>query len=124
MKLLVFLLFTAVSFGQSWFTVQIDSNATASGEINIKSTFINSVSVDTPWTTANLTFQKWDDAKNKWFTVKDNSGNIITLTITSPPANYALKPVDAWALKGRIRIISSAAQGDDRVLSYERSRFD
>lgn len=122
--LIALMLLTGLSYAQNnWIASQIDSNATVGASVTIGSDyFLKSVSVDTPWTTANITFQKYDYSQRQWFTVKDKDGSAITLTITSPPANYGLKPVDSWLLNGLIKPVSSSAQGDDRVLTLETGR--
>lgn len=120
----ILILLSGLSFAQNnWVASQVDSAGTVSASITVASDyFLKSVSVDTPWTTANITFQKYDYSQRQWFAVKDNEGNAITLTITSPPANYGLKPVDSWLLNGLIRPVCSSAQGDDRVLTCEIGR--
>jgi len=124
MKVLIaVLLFTAGIFAQ-YKTVAIDSASTYSDSINIGYNRVVSISVGTSWTTANITFQKWDYALGDWYTIKDKDGGTITLTITSPPANYGLKPVDSWLLTGILRFVSTATQTDTRTLSYELGRLE
>lgn len=113
------LLLTTVAYSQSFVPATIDSAGTISDSLDLDGLFIKSVTVDTPYTTADLSFLKYDEYKDAWYTVKDDGGNAVTITVTDPPANYNLSVSDSWLLTGKVKLVSSTAQDATRVFSVE-----
>lgn len=111
-KLIMLLALLIVPFinAQDWITATIDSGATVSTVITTGSLHPIAVTVDTPWTTANLNIQVWDAYNKAYRLLKDETGATVVITITSPPATYGFLPKVSWWISDKFRFVSTTAQ--------------
>jgi len=122
--LFAILIFSVSVFAQDWVTATIDSNGTTSSVITLGYLHPIAVTVDTPWTTANLNVQVYDAKIGAYRTLKGDDGNAIVLTITSPPATYRFKPIDAWAISDKFKLVSTSTQTKKRTLKIKRGKLE
>ena len=126
MKALILLLFlSGLSFGQ-YYSTQIDSGDAKTSAFYIQKGFFDmiTVTIDTPWTTANLGFERYNSKLGKWCEVRDSSGAIeYTVGALTTPTTIFIQPThflhDSLKIVSQVSAVDSV-QAQDVTIIYQK----
>lgn len=106
----------------SYGTVTISNGGTVSTEFEVAQNQNVSIWMPSAWSPATLTIQAQREGSTDWHTVSDTDG---VITIQADAGRVILLPASTMLPNGarRLRLVSSAAQGAQRVIGVERRGF-